>query len=357
MRMSNENSEILDAAIRHMVYLERYKASEVKRIKKILDSDIIPDIEQKLQARLEKIIERGFDTGAITTRRLRELKAELKTLSNKMASRLEKELSGQLDLFAVDELAWQERAIVAATPAVKLGKPAAAQIAGLANKVPFAGFTLDEWAGSLSASTQRSLTQVIQRGIVQGQTTPQIMQAIRGTRAMNYKDGVMEVTRRQAEAITRSAVQHVANETRNELFKENADLLDGVQFVATLDSRTTEICASLDGKVFKIGEPHPQPPLHVNCRSAMIPVVKGAPRGVGTRASASGQVSAKTTYGDWLKRQPVAVQNDVLGVTKAKLFRNGGLKIDKFVGADLKPLTLDELREKESAAFKKANIE
>jgi SPP1 gp7 family putative phage head morphogenesis protein len=273
-----------------------------------------------------------------------------------MVARLNKELSGQLDLFAVEESAWQARALESAA-SVKVGKPASAQITGLANKKPFAGFILDDWMTSLSAANQKNLTQVIQRGIVQGQTTQQITQAIRGTRAMNYKDGVMEVTRRQAEAITRSAVQHVANEARNQVFLENADLLDGVQFVATLDSRTTEICASLDGKVFKIGTAHPQPPMHVNCRSALIPLVKGAPRGVGTRASASGQVSAKTTYGDWLKRQPVAVQNDVLGVTKGKLFREGGLEIDRFVGTDLKPLTLDELRVKESAAFRKADIE
>ncbi len=44
-----------------------------------------------------------------------------------------------------------------------------------------------------------------------------------------------------------------------------------------------------------------------------------------------GQVPAKTTYQDFLSRQPATFQDEVLGKTKGKLFRKGGMSLDKFV--------------------------
>lgn len=44
--------------------------------------------------------------------------------------------------------------------------------------------------------------------------------------------------------------------------------------------------------------------------------------------------SSKTTYGEWLARQPAAVQEDVLGPARYKLFSKGELSIDRFVDDD-----------------------
>jgi hypothetical protein len=76
----------------------------------------------------------------------------------------------------------------------------------------------------------------------------------------------------------------------------------------------------------------------------------------GKRASIDGQVPASTTYGQWLKRQSVEVQENVLGVAKAKLFRDGGLPIERFTDVNLKPLSLDDLRELEKSAFERAGL-
>jgi len=101
-----------------------------------------------------------------------------------------------------------------------------------------------------------------------------------------------------------------------------------------------------------------------NCRSSTTPVTKSFKElglnikdyPASTRASMDGQVAAGVNYGQWLKRQPVAVQNEVLGVQKAKLFRKGDLSIDKFVDSRGNAYTLDELRRRESAAFEKAGL-
>ena len=104
----------------------------------------------------------------------------------------------------------------------------------------------------------------------------------------------------------------------------------------------------------------------------MIPVTKSwkelginlkeAP--AGTRASMNGQVPATMTYNDWLKKQPVGFQDDILGKAKGQLYRKGGLPMDKFV--DMKTgheFTLKELRTKDiegvkgyKGAFTKAGL-
>jgi SPP1 gp7 family putative phage head morphogenesis protein len=51
--------------------------------------------------------------------------------------------------------------------------------------------------------------------------------------------------------------------------------LKGFQFSAILDDVTTEVCASLHGKVFSADDPaldDLMPPRHYNCRSIMVPV-------------------------------------------------------------------------------------
>jgi hypothetical protein len=67
-------------------------------------------------------------------------------------------------------------------------------------------------------------------------------------------------------------------------------------------------------------------------------------------------VAASVTYQDWLKRQPKEVQDDILGVSKAQLFRKGDLPLDRFVDRAGHEYTLDELRQRESEVFQKAGI-
>ena len=117
-----------------------------------------------------------------------------------------------------------------------------------------------------------------------------------------------------------------------------------------MDSRTTDVCISLDSKVFPVDEGE-RPPMHFQCRSTTVPILKSwkelginlkeAPPG--TRASMDGQVPDTLTYSKWIKGQSVSVQNEVLGKGKAQIFRRGKLPITRFVDARNKPLTLKQL--------------
>jgi hypothetical protein len=72
------------------------------------------------------------------------------------------------------------------------------------------------------------------------------------------------------------------------------------------------------------------------------------------------QVSADLTYYEWLKSQSKAFQDEALGPTRAKLFRDGGLSAERFAQLQLdrqfKPITLAKLKELEPLAFERAGI-
>lgn len=60
------------------------------------------------------------------------------------------------------------------------------------------------------------------------------------------------------------------------------DFVKGMQYSAVIDSRTTEVCRFLDGKVFPMDEPELRrlsPPNHWNCRSLLVPVVTAVDEG------------------------------------------------------------------------------
>jgi len=77
------------------------------------------------------------------------------------------------------------------------------------------------------------------------------------------------------ETIIRTNINKAYNQARQTQFESVADEITAYQFSAIMDGRTSDICISLDGKVFKQSElGYYNPPLHYNCRSMIIPIYK-----------------------------------------------------------------------------------
>lgn len=69
--------------------------------------------------------------------------------------------------------------------------------------------------------------------------------------------------------LVRTEMNYIANKGTLDCYKEN-EVVEMYEYIATLDSRTSEICAEMDGKIFKVSEAISginYPPLHPNCRS------------------------------------------------------------------------------------------
>jgi hypothetical protein len=146
-----------------------------------------------------------------------------------------------------------------------------------------------------------------------------------------------------------------------------------LSFFNVLDGRTSKKCAFYSNKVYSIDEPHPVPPLHPNCRSLLIGVsdkegkLEGKRPFVASdkpvskipkdqRSDVIGQVDANVGFKSWFNKQDAGFQEDWLGKTRFKLYRDGGYSIDRFVDPTGNELTLAELKEIDARIFKKLNL-
>lgn len=372
--------DLLDDSIRHQVFIQRVRTQEANKVVGLLNTEVIPELDAEIAKRLRE---------TMTPRQLRKLDVITKRKITKTIKKVIKAFSLSMDELAVSEGASTIRILEASNPiGLRFNHPGNAILKTLASKSKPLGRSVEKWIGDVAANTQQRVVEQLTQGLAEGESIPRMMRRLRGTRAAQFTDGVYGATRREAATIVRTVATDITNRARSAVFKANDDIIKGVQYIATLDSRTTPICSSLDGRVFKVGE-GPRPPQHHQCRSTTVPVLKSfeelgitikAKPPIGTRASAgfsvtrqtklgrqrlrdikkgnikdlrgqlNGQVPAKLTYGDWLKKQPHFVQNEALGVGKADLFRRGKVPIRRFTDRKGDPLTLKQLERLETKA-------
>ena len=85
--------------------------------------------------------------------------------------------------------------------------------------------------------------------------------------------GYTSATPHRIETSVRTLSSKAFNEGRDREFRELSDFIQGFQFSAIMDGRTSDICTQLDEKVFPPDEAdYYKPPLHFNCRSLLVPV-------------------------------------------------------------------------------------
>ena len=118
----------------------------------------------------------------------------------------------------------------------------------------------------------------------------------------------MSVGAMEARRLVRTESAYISNSAELESYKECG--IEEFRFIATLDMRTSELCASMDGKRFKVEDGVPGenvPPLHPWCRSTTAAVIDGeVTEGLERRARdpETGKtylVPADMTYEEWKK--------------------------------------------------------
>lgn len=355
--MASVNEKLFDEAVSHQIGLQRYSNGIVRRMIALLNR-VDPALTAQLIAKIESAPE------SLSVERIDNLLQSVNKLIAQAYAKVGEQLDDELKGLAEYEVGYQQKLFEHVLPAaVKVQPVQPLQVYAAAMARPFQGKLLSEFMDGLEAGKAEAIRNAVRMGFVEGQTVSEIVKRIRGTKALNYADGLLETNRRGVEAIVRTAINHTGNYARQAFFEANGDIVSEERYTATLDARTTELCASRDGKTYPIGK-GPAIPAHLNCRSLYVPVLKswremGIPADEmpeGTRASMDGQVPESTTYQSWLSKQSVERQNEVLGVTKAQLFRNGGLTLDRFVNNSGHVYTLDELMRRDAQAFVKAGL-
>lgn len=355
--MATANEALLHAAIDHSIDLTRYSSGVVRRIIALLNRT-----DSDLHAALVSAIDR-LPAGAFTVERLDALLTEVRKLNARAYQAVRDGLDTDLSALVEYEAGYQHQLFAATLPvqvSVASVTPEAVYSAAMAR--PFQGRLLKEWAAGIESDRMARIRDAIRIGYVEGEAIDQMVRRIRGTKALNYADGLLDTSRRNVEALVRTAVSHTANFTRGQFFDANSEIIKGLRWTATLDSRTSDSCRARDGKVFPL-DSGPRPPGHWQCRSTMAPVLKSW-RELGidmdemppsTRASMNGQVPGDITYGDWLKKQPAGRQDEILGSSRGKLFREG-MGVDRFVDRKGETLTLDQLRKRDAEVFQRAGL-
>jgi SPP1 gp7 family putative phage head morphogenesis protein len=371
----SSNDEIRDQLIAHQIQLIRFGKGLGTRIRNILNR-AEPELRARLRARLDRIASLGFDPGPATTRRMMKTSQLIAAINRETFDDINKLLRKELVGLAAGETQFTAGVITASLPVVfEPALPSARELRGIVFARPFNNRILRDWMRTYELGDRRRMMDEIRQGLVFGESPTQIGRRIFGTTALGGVDGARQITRRGAQTLAQTATSAISNATRQELYKRNRRVIPREFYVATLDSRTTPICQSLDGDVFPVGE-GPIPPLHMNCRSIRAPVINGRKLGnrpavaatekqlAGLRGPARrraveklvGKVPAETTYTQFLRSNSAAFQDEVLGPARGRLFRSGELDLKGFVDNSGKRFTLRELYDQDPGTFQRANL-
>lgn len=359
--------QVVTMLARHSSYLHRASTAQVNAIAKAIES-LSADMTREVADRLDNLTPAelsAFSRGLYTTDRLRGLRNVIDGWAVKMGSTLNdmalggfRELAGHEAEFARTLLS---ESIEGALPAA----PTAAAAYSAAIARPVLGELVEDMLADIPERAKRQVYSRIRQGISQGETNYQIVRALRGTKALNYKDGVLQTSRNDVERVVRTARNHTSNVAYNETYQALG--VEFVRFCSVLDGRTSKRCASLDSKRFGINDNYPQPPLHPNCRSVITPDLGGNVMGQRPYVRAFkpvgqvpkdqrpddmiGQVAAGTNYSKWFGNQPASFQREWLGDKRYQLYKKKDYSLDRFVDPIKGELTLEQLRQRDAATF------
>jgi hypothetical protein len=369
---------VADRLIQRGIYLERYKAGFNGKILAEIET-----LEDSLTRELASSFSKGVPNNSVRIQRLENLLAQSRQIIRSSYAN-KKSLAGKELL----RLAANEQTYVVGAVNEGAGIDIAKislnydELKKLTDGTLIEGAKSAEWWGRQSEDLQKRFSDQMRQGVLRGETLDQLTARVRGTQARAYTDGIMQVSKRQAEALVHTSVQTIANETRLATYEANATITSALQWISTLDGRTTHICMALSNKLWTtktkapIGHSIKWPGVtaHWRCRSTQIPVLKKwedlvakqdeaaldaefkkqlaaqgfSPEQIAgikrnTRSSMDGQVAKDISFDDWLKVKTPEFQDSMLGKGRGRLFRDGKITMTDLIDQRGRPLTIDQL--------------
>lgn len=394
--MITMNESFLNAMLRHQIYLLRYSASLRNSLISILNASE-EDMADKLRARLQD------NAGLIRSsdyERLNRLIDAIKVARTAAWGNATAHLLAETRKLAHSETGHIAGILASSSPVVlSQTRPEAKDARAIVAERPFEGRLLKDWASKMAADDLARIENVVMAGVASGLAAEQIVRNVIGTTTMRGRDGITQMSRNAVDAIVTTAVMHVASQARNLFLDMNRDIISFEMLIAVLDGGTTAQCRALDKKRYIFGT-GPQPPLHVRCRTIRVASMNvdailkrpakpatekmmlreftkreglssvsdraNLPYGFKTKfdlysrdriRELTGGVPAVESYQTWLSKQSAEFQDDVLGKTKGKLFRDGKMPLSKFVNQQGRELTLEELSARYATAFREAGLD
>ncbi|MCG6036921.1 minor capsid protein [Acinetobacter baumannii] len=362
---SDTEKSLIEVLTQHQAYLYRASSQSVNELLKIFN-----DESALMLAKLRDLLDELNDSekvalagGQYTTTNLKEIRDLISQWFVSVNTSLP-------EAFAVSAtaLAVYEANYTAKLYGSKIKKPNGEKLYSAAKKAPLvSGALVDDLLSKIAETARQKVEYAIRDGISSGKTNQQIVQHIRGTQRLNFEDGILTSSKSDIDRTVRTVRSHVANQAYLNSFTQIG--FEYVKLVATLDGRTSKLCASLDGTVWEINDPAKRvPPLHPNCRSILVPVEKDG-RLVGERpfvmderpvkdipkeerSQLIGQLDANTSFKEFFKKTDDFFQKEWLGPRRFKLYKEGMFDFDKFFDPDGRLYTLEQLRKLDEQNFR-----
>jgi len=358
--MSSVNDVMVDEIIGHSVDLQRLEVSVKSKILKelkTLEKSLIEELNtsdmwsaKRTQTKNKRLKTLLKQTEGTINNSYKQIAVEHTTTLAGVASLAEKQAVKSINTVMKVELA-----------STSMSKK---MLKAIASDTLFEGAPSKEWWSRRGVAFRNRFGDTVRQGMLQGETNDTIIRNLIGTPLNKFKDGALTPNYRSAEALVRTSIQAVANESRLMTYADNDDIIKEIEWVSTLDSRTSPFCRALDG--LRWSNPDMEPighhrrfpgtTAHWNCRSTQVSIIKSweelGAKGKfkeipdSTRSSMDGQVSEKLNYEGWLKTKSKGFQKEVLGAKKYELWQEGKLSFTDMVNQSGNALTLEQLENK-----------
>lgn len=131
---------------------------------------------------------------------------------------------------------------------------------------PWSGENFSERIWRNRDKLSRVLKTEITQSLIQGVNPQKLNKRIREQMGSGYKE---------TQRLVRTELNYALNEATKIAYEE--DEIEEYEFLAEIDNRTSVICKELNGQIFKVKDAVVgvnYPPMHPNCRSTTIPVIK-----------------------------------------------------------------------------------
>lgn len=350
--MPSVNDKVKDKTLEHSIELQRLEASVKKKVvksiealeKKVVSAFLKSGLwqSQKKQIIQSKLANLLKSTQFLTENTYKKISASQIELLASLASVVEKQTTNSINLALGTKYTQTQMS------KARINEISRALIEGAASA---------EWWERRRVAFQNKFKDTVRDGMSKGLGSAEIARNLTGNQRLIKKNGAFAANYRSAELLVRTSIHSIANAARVATFENNSDIISAIEWVATLDARTTIICQALDGLTWDLttkqpighNKAYPGSSAHWGERSVQVPVIKKYNNSMkdlpaGTRASMDGQVSAKLDYEEWLKTKPNAFQKKVLGTKRYELWNDGKIDFSDLTNQDNNPLRLDQLK-------------
>lgn len=208
---------------------------------------------------------------------------------------------------------------------------------------PWSGKSFSDRIWTDTAKLIDEVQEVLSVGLIQGHDIDKMSKKIARR---------MEVSQNRAKTLVRTETNYILSQATFDTY-ENFEV-EQYEFFATLDYKTSEICQSLDKKLFFVKDRQVGVncnPMHPNCRSTTIPYFEDGVEGMRIAKGADGKsyhIKDSISYKEWYNSLSTEERKQLEVLKKKEMNRTSdGLqygRYKKIVGKDNIPKAFDEFQ-------------